>query len=235
MYRRHIYTVRAGFACLIVAALTIVPLVHAESRPTLQCDATALFCPASTNHQLADQLANLKVPAITGPAAPKARTVAYQVASKGTITADWATFTTQVAETLNDPRGWSRLGVHFQQVDSGGQFTIVLTQAQLVPSFGSICDDYYSCTIGNTIAENQDRWLNATPPWNQAGGSLRDYRSMLVNHELGHWLGHGHEPCGGLGQPAPVMRQQSIDLQGCVFNPWPLQSELWSTTLRINR
>ena len=55
---------------------------------------------------------------------------------------------------------------------------------------------------------------------------MRDYRHMVVNHEMGHWLGSGHQYCGGIGQPAPVMQQQSIDLQGCAFNPWPLDWEL---------
>jgi hypothetical protein len=54
---------------------------------------------------------------------------------------------------------------------------------------------------------------------------LRDYRHMVVNHEAGHFLGFGHANCGGPGQLAPVMQQQSINLQGCQHNPWPLQWE----------
>lgn len=73
---------------------------------------------------------------------------------------------------------------------------------------------------------NEDRWLGATPAWNDAGGSLRDYRHMVINHETGHWLGFSHSYCGGPGQLAPVMQQQSISLQGCKFNPWPLTSEI---------
>jgi len=48
---------------------------------------------------------------------------------------------------------------------------------------------------------------------------------MLINHEVGHWFGFEHKDCEGPGQPAPVMRQQSIDLQGCTFNPWPTNEE----------
>jgi len=51
--------------------------------------------------------------------------------------------------------------------------------------------------------------------------------------EVGHWLGHDHKVCSGVGQLAAVMQQQSISLGGCNFNPWPLDSELWSTQLGI--
>jgi hypothetical protein len=74
---------------------------------------------------------------------------------------------------------------------------------------------------------NQLRWRHASPSWNQAHKSLRTYRHMVVNHETGHWLGHGHLGCGGAGRLAPVMMQQSKGLDGCKHNPWPLASELW--------
>jgi hypothetical protein len=127
------------------------------------------------------------------------------------------------------------MGVAFQEVASGGSFTLVLSEANEVPRFSPGCGAEYSCNAGRYVIINQDRWLGATAPWNQSGGSLRDYRHMVVNHETGHWLGHSHQSCTGSGQPAPVMQQQSIDLQGCTFNPWPLASELWSTTLGIQR
>ena len=114
-----------------------------------------------------------------------------------------------------------------------GTFTLVLSEASQVPSFSSGCDAMYSCNVGRYVIINQDRWLGATPPWNSAGGSLRDYQHMVVNHETGHWLGHGHADCSGVGQPAAVMQQQSINLQGCRFNPWPTASELWSSRLGI--
>jgi hypothetical protein len=162
------------------------------------------------------------------------RTVTYHVETRGAVTADVAQFKQQANQTLNDSRGWSRLGVSFSEVSTGGDFTLVLSVASELPNFSAGCSSEYSCNVGRYVIINQDRWLGATPSWNNAGGSIRDYRHMVINHETGHWLGHGHQNCGGAGQPAPVMQQQSIDLQGCTFNAWPLDSELTSSRLGIS-
>lgn len=166
-------------------------------------------------------------------ARPQSRIVTYDVMTKGAVTASLAEFKSQASATLNDGRGWARLGVAFQEVASGGMFTLVLSEASQLPTFSSGCGVEYSCRAGRYVIINQDRWLTATPSWNSAGGTLRDYRHMVVNHETGHWLGHGHTNCSGAGSAAAVMQQQSINLQGCTFNPWPLASELWSTQLGI--
>lgn len=161
------------------------------------------------------------------------QTVTYSISTKGATSANLDEFAAQVSQTLNHARGWARLGVGFQQVASGGNFSLVLSEASQVPSFSSGCSAEWSCRVGTAVIVNDSRWTGATDAWNGAGGSLRDYRHMVVNHEVGHWLGHGHLNCTGAGQLAPVMQQQSIDLQGCAFNPWPLDSELWSTQLGI--
>jgi hypothetical protein len=199
--------------------------------------------------QTPEVLSTFKTPRLTDPqwlkdqnaaeAAAKAaqqanrRNVTYSVTTRGNIVANLAEFKAQANASLNDSRGWSRLGVNFQEVASGGDFTLVLSEASQMTSFSSGCGVDYSCRAGRYVIINQDRWLGATPSWNNAGGSLRDYRHMVVNHEAGHWLGHDHASCTGVGQPAQVMQQQSIDLQGCAFNPWPTASELWSSQLGI--
>lgn len=201
--------------------------------------------------ELPQAVAALKVPGVKDPAwlvqqnaaeaAAKAaqrsvsKNVTYSVTTRGAIRANLAEFRSQANATLNDPRGWARMGVSFQEVASGGMFILVLSEASQLPSFSPGCGTEYSCRAGQYVIINQDRWLGATGSWNQAGGTLRDYRHMVVNHETGHWLGHGHAQCGGAGQSAPVMQQQSISLRGCKFNPWPVDSELWSTQLGIRR
>lgn len=153
----------------------------------------------------------------------------YCAATKGVDQSHLAGFIAKTAAVLGDPRGWSLDGkVGFERVESDCDFSLWLSAPSYMTSFGGVCDSYYSCRSGRNVVINFDRWQGATDPWNAAGGSLEDYRVMVTNHEVGHWLGFGHRNCTGSGQPAPVMQQQSIDLQGCSFNPWPTTPELTS-------
>lgn len=155
------------------------------------------------------------------------RSVTYSVVTRGRITADLGVFKKQVQETYDDPRGWRAAGVEFRRVARGGTFTVVLAQASTVPSFSSVCSAQWSCRVGRYVIINQTRWQHASPSWRAHHLARRDYRHMVVNHETGHWLGHGHLTCRGSGKLAPVMMQQSKGLAGCRHNPWPLPSERW--------
>jgi hypothetical protein len=218
-------------AAIVLAGLPLPIAAEDPPKPKLDCTASALYCPVSSSAKLAAELEAFPVPKLQGPIVLP--TVTYDVTTRGTITANFADFKAKVAETYADSRGWGRLGVQFKEVASGGRYTVVLSEASQVPTFGSPCDSTYSCRVGRYVIINQDRWQNATPAWNSGKGSLRDYRHMVVNHETGHWLGLPHRNCGGAGQLAPVMQQQSINLQGCKFNPWPLDSEMRSPRLGI--
>jgi len=160
---------------------------------------------------------------------PAAFDMTYSIETRGALTASVTEFRRLAEQTLSDPRGWMRTGVRFQEVPSDGQFKLTLIEAGQLPLISSGCDSFYSCRVGMMVLINQDRWMGATPSWNSQKGTLRDYRHMVINHEVGHWLGHGHETCVQKGGPAAVMQQQSIDLEGCRFNPWPLESEIAST------
>lgn len=234
---------------VVVATSSGLPMV--TTLANTQVDSEKVTTQVLSMEELPQTIASIKSPSLKDPgwlvqqnaaeaalraaAKPITKTVTYDVTTKGVITASLAEFKAQANATLNDARGWSRLGVAFKEVPSGGTLTLVLSEASQLPTFSSGCSSEYSCRAGRYVIINQDRWIGATSPWNEAGGSLRDYRHMVINHEMGHWLGHNHEACGGAGQPAPVMQQQSINLNGCHFNPWPLASELWSSQLGITR
>ena len=142
-----------------------------------------------------------------------------------------ATFEEVVRQTLLDERGWQRAGFRFSFSDDA-PYTIVLAERDEVDR---LCRPYdvggrFSCQIGAVVALNADRWRFATEKWT---GDLDTYRQMLVNHEVGHLLGQHHpaEHCPGVGQPAPVMGQQSTELRGCLPNPWPLDWEIACASL----
>lgn len=164
-------------------------------------------------------------PTAEGYTVPVTRRVTYSVTTRGALTASVADFRRLAQQTYDDPRGWRFGGVELRRVRRGGDFTLVLATAAAVPSFSSTCSSTWSCRVGRFVIINQDRWLHASPAWNAAGRSLRDYRHLVVNHETGHWLGRGHASCPAGGGPAPVMMQQSKGTGGCRFNPWPLAWE----------
>ena len=69
---------------------------------------------------------------------------------------------------------------------------------------------------------NLKRWMLGSPEFH---GPIEDYRALIINHEVGHRIGHGHEGCPGPGKLAPVMMQQIKGLHGCKANEWPYDSQ----------
>jgi hypothetical protein len=53
---------------------------------------------------------------------------------------------------------------------------------------------------------------------------VAEYHASVINHEMGHFLGFGHQGCAGPGELAPAMMQQSMGLDGCEPNTWPFTS-----------
>ncbi|WEV75549.1 DUF3152 domain-containing protein [Bifidobacterium sp. ESL0800] len=162
-----------------------------------------------------------------------AQQYSYCVSTKGNVgdAKVGQVFENTIFRTLNDPRGWPRAGATFTySADSSScDFVIYLSQPSLMTTFSGNCSDEYSCRVGNNVIINVDRWNGATPQMLNAGMSLDRYRTMVINHEVGHRLGHiDNEPsCQASGALAPLMQEQSMDLRGCKPNEWPLDSELW--------
>ena len=166
----------------------------------------------------------LTVPPPVAQAAPV--TITYEVRGKGNTTS-LEDFASRAAQTYADHRGWDLGGsIRFVRVAAGGQFTLWLSAPRYLPTFASGCSVSYSCRVGRNVIINELPFREATSAWRATGASLRDYQHMVVNHETGHWLGLGHASCGGSGQRAPVMQQQSKGLNGCTPNAWPLPWEI---------
>jgi hypothetical protein len=149
----------------------------------------------------------------------------YRVTVEGGTGQDPAEVAAIVDSVLGDPRGWTAGGRFRLQLVPGdvpADFTVLLAPAKtseaICATGGLKTGGYSSCRLPGRVVLNLARWMTAVPDY---GASLEEYRQYLVNHEVGHQLGHGHEACPGRGQPAPVMQQQTYGLDGCVANAWP--------------
>ncbi|WP_308290918.1 DUF3152 domain-containing protein [Micromonospora sp. RL09-050-HVF-A] len=134
-------------------------------------------------------------------------------------------FAAAVDATLGDPNSWIRSGeLRFQRVPevAAADFTIYLatpaTSERICAEGGLDTEGYTSCRLPGRVVINLARWMDAVPDY---GAPLSVYRTYVVNHEVGHELGEEHQACPGVGEPAPVMQQQTYGLDGCVANAWP--------------
>ena len=170
-------------------------------------------------------------PAVGAPVAPAAGAatdavvITYDVRGLGNVS-DLEALAAEAAAVYADPRGWNLGGsLRFERVTTGGDFTLWLAADDRIATFGGACDRVWSCRNGRHVVINEDRWLGSSESWLTAGAPAATYRQMVLNHETGHWLGFGHASCSRPGAPAPVMQQQSMSLQDCAPNPWPLLTE----------
>ena len=194
-------------------------------EPTLpkgldQDDVDAGLLSATVKWQASSDLKT--VPGTTkAPGRGKVLKIRVQV-EKG-VAVDPEKFAGFVLATLNDKRSWTENGTRrFARTDRAADaFTTVTlaspqTSADLcrpLRTFGKL-----SCRNGNRVILTSYRWVKAIPEYK---GDRDGYRHYVVNHEVGHALGHGHEYCAGKGKRAPLMMQQTKGLLGCRPNPWP--------------
>lgn len=133
----------------------------------------------------------------------------------------------EIERALFDPRGWTADGgLALQRVDSGEvDFRIAVASPETTDRLCVPHDTHgrLSCAVGNRAVLNAWRWLEGAQPYE---GDLAGYRRYLVNHEVGHTLGHAeHLPCPEIGAEAPVMMQQTLGVDACEPSPWPTAAE----------
>ncbi|WP_421110511.1 DUF3152 domain-containing protein [Streptomyces sp. NEAU-S77] len=130
----------------------------------------------------------------------------------------------EISAVLADERGWTRDRKHSFQLVSGGAYDFEVkiatpdTVDDICGQAGLKTRGEVNCAAGTQVMVNLKRWNTGSPEFD---GPIREYRALIVNHEVGHRIGRGHETCPGPGKPAPAMMQQIDGLKGCVANAWP--------------
>lgn len=130
----------------------------------------------------------------------------------------------EVSAILADTRGWTRDGVNSFRLVNSGPYDFVVkiatpgTVDRICGVAGLLTRGEVNCSVGQDVVVNLKRWVLGSP---QFDGPIDEYRALIVNHEVGHRIGQGHEGCPGPGEPAPAMMQQIKGLHGCVANAWP--------------
>ncbi|MDX3580424.1 DUF3152 domain-containing protein [Streptomyces europaeiscabiei] len=152
----------------------------------------------------------------------------YRVDVEKGLSLSTADVAEEVEDILADPRGWTADGDSAFQRVSGGRTDFVVKVAtpgtvdDVCGRFGLNTRGEFNCNVGDDVMVNLERWERATPVYAK---DVKAYRALIINHEVGHFLGHGHVTCPGEGKPAPAMMQQIKGMKGCVPNVWPYDSE----------
>jgi Protein of unknown function (DUF3152) len=159
------------------------------------------------------------------------RVYRYRVDVEKGLRLDGTLFAALVHETLNDRRSWGHGGaMTFRRVSTGrADFVVTLaspgtTDVWCAKSGLDTSIDHVSCDSAATprVMINAYRWARGARTF---GRDMLGYRQMLINHEVGHRLGHGHRGCPRDGSLAPVMMQQTkyltTDGATCRPNAWP--------------
>jgi len=152
------------------------------------------------------------------------RLMTYRVEVETGTLQDASAFAVAVDATLADPKSWTGQGRWSLQRVATGDIGFVVRLAtpatvdNVCATVGLNTRGYVSCRAGKFVMINLDRWLKAVPDYH---GDVASYRQYVINHEVGHQLGYGHQSCPGRGRLAPVMQQQTSGLNGCLPNGWP--------------
>jgi hypothetical protein len=133
-------------------------------------------------------------------------------------------FAATVDAALGDPRSWTGGGrFQLQRVDTGTPSFRVSLTSQLTIRAPHLCGweialeaSCYNRWADQRVMINDARWIRGATAY---AGDLATYRVYAINHEVGHALGHGHQPCRQTGAPAPIMMQQSWGIANNDLNP----------------
>lgn len=106
---------------------------------------------------------------------------------------------------------WSLGGrLRFVAAEDNCDFGLVVADAAAQKEISAGCEGKRTCEVSGLLVLGAADW--AKPPTAWAGGE-DGYRSEVVNHVLGHWLGFDHAPCLDAAAE-PVLQAPTLVLGG---------------------
>jgi hypothetical protein len=124
-----------------------------------------------------------------------------------------------VAATLAAGGGWGLGGqLVFSRVDMGCDVTLSIRGSAGMSELDPACTKQTTCERDAQVGIAQASWQSAPLGWQ---GSIMAYRSELINHEVGHWLGFDHAGCDTTSQSQPLVAPDVV-LDGCSPNWYAL-------------
>lgn len=201
---------------------TQIPTPSATFTTPLRPAPTLTRPPKGAKPNVTVSTGRLKVVAGSNKASANRDKLTYRVEIEEGLSFNGAVVAAAVHKTLTDPRGWQAVHpVRFERTDSAdADLRVILATPTLTDQLCKPLDTggEVSCRVEDRVVLNAKRWMYAVPAY---AGKVDLYRDYLVNHEVGHALGHGHSTCAKPNSPAPVMMQQTKGLGGCLPNAWP--------------
>ena len=176
-----------------------------------------------STHQFVGEDQAIPGPPLHRPVGTGGPIIGVSVEIEGGLSFDLENTRREIVNILADSRGWTSKGtIRFRLLDdpAAADVRVRIASPRTVDARCSPLrtGGRLSCRNGNSLHLNSVRWSGATSFWT---APLSEYRAYLINHEMGHFLGHGHRSCPARGAVAPVMQQQTKSLQGCRPNGWP--------------
>lgn len=199
---------------------------ESESAASAAATATALTIPVPSTGPGTFRTASAA--AVHAASAGKGTILRYEVQVEKGIALEPDDAAEEVVAILADKRGWIANGKNRFKLVSSGKFDFVVkiatpgTVDKLCGAVGLKTYGKVNCRAGTSVVVNLRRWVDGSPEFD---GTIGDYHALIVNHEVGHRLGHGHLTCAGKGKLAPVMMQQIKGLKGCKANAWPYDED----------
>ena len=140
-----------------------------------------------------------------------------------------------VISILKDPDGWESIDkIRFVFVDDAATFDSIKSKNKIPIRLSNNKTIVNECgfdeleKLSCCNMQTKQVWINFYRWMKGARASklpLKQYRSYVINHEVGHALGRLHAQCPCENCSAPIMMQHTITIGKCKPNHKPLKYE----------